>query len=76
MVCFLLKIFSRKYIRKYLFFLESGSTLKAANAAIRAKLWNKALEILKILDSMSSECAELYTRIAQHYEAESQYEVK
>lgn len=54
--------------------LESGNTVKAVNAAIRSKEWNKALEILKIIDN-NNESVELYMRIAQHYEGEAQYEM-
>ncbi|KAI6232370.1 Intraflagellar transport protein osm-1 [Aphelenchoides besseyi] len=54
-------------------FLECGKTEKAANAAIWAKEWEKALEILEVLES-GPNISEFYIRIAEHFEADGEYD--
>ncbi|KAH7719862.1 hypothetical protein AAVH_12667 [Aphelenchoides avenae] len=53
-------------------YIEAGNSLKATDAAIFAKEWDKALEILRNLES-GPETDKFYARIANHFEAEGQY---
>lgn len=65
----------------FLIFLESGNSIKATESAIRAKEWNKAIEILNILntsfnkDEVNETISQFYIEIARYYEAEGQYDV-
>ena len=52
---------------------ECGRTEKAANAAIAAGEWTRALDILDVLE-MGETRAQLFVRIAEHFEAAGDYE--
>uniref|UniRef100_A0A183CBP9 WD_REPEATS_REGION domain-containing protein n=1 Tax=Globodera pallida TaxID=36090 RepID=A0A183CBP9_GLOPA len=52
-------------------FLEGGNLLRAVDSAIRSREWEKALEILRVLDP-TEETNPFYGRIAQHFELEGQ----
>lgn len=54
-------------------YLEGGNSLKAADAAVRAKEWGKALQILEVLDH-GENTSQHYAKIAQHFEATGDYE--
>lgn len=48
-------------------FLECGNVLRAADSAIHAREWDKALEILNAIDPIP-ETTSLYEKIAEHFE--------
>jgi intraflagellar transport protein 172 len=54
--------------------VECGSSEKAVDASISAKEWPKALEILEVLERTPN-TSQYYARIAEHFEAEGEYDV-
>ncbi|KAL3102659.1 hypothetical protein niasHT_029470 [Heterodera trifolii] len=52
-------------------FLEAGNLLRAIESSIRSREWEKALEILQVLEP-SDETRPFYGRIAQHFELDGQ----
>uniref|UniRef100_A0A915D9T4 IFT80/172/WDR35 TPR domain-containing protein n=1 Tax=Ditylenchus dipsaci TaxID=166011 RepID=A0A915D9T4_9BILA len=56
-------------------FLESGNSIKAVDCAIRGKEWTKASDILKVIENDAGETTGFYEKIAQHYEAQGQYDM-
>lgn len=55
-------------------YLESGHSEKAVDAAISAREWTKAMEILEIMER-SPTTTQYYAKIAEHFEAEGEYDV-
>ena len=55
-------------------FSESGNTWRAVDSSIRAKDWDRALDVLRVLEP-SEETVPFYQKIAQHFEQERQYDV-
>uniref|UniRef100_A0A3P8UXR3 Intraflagellar transport protein 172 homolog n=1 Tax=Cynoglossus semilaevis TaxID=244447 RepID=A0A3P8UXR3_CYNSE len=55
-------------------FIEAGCFLKAIEAAIAARQWKKAVQILEDVDKDSS-AGKYYVKIAQHYASMQEYEV-
>jgi hypothetical protein len=56
------------------FIIESGNLLKAVESAIRAKDWEKATEVLGILDP-SEQTQAYYAKLAWHFELEGNFDV-
>ncbi|KAE9551982.1 hypothetical protein FO519_004806 [Halicephalobus sp. NKZ332] len=54
-------------------FLESGKLSKAADSAIRSKEWEKALQILNVIDDQEVS-GKFYKKIAEHYENSGDFE--
>uniref|UniRef100_A0A914XG62 Anaphase-promoting complex subunit 4-like WD40 domain-containing protein n=1 Tax=Plectus sambesii TaxID=2011161 RepID=A0A914XG62_9BILA len=54
-------------------FIESGNSLKALDAAIRARQWNKAVQIVDVVDN-SDLAKEYYGKIAEHYASIKEYD--
>ncbi|XP_058470061.1 intraflagellar transport protein 172 homolog [Solea solea] len=55
-------------------FIEAGCFLKAIEAAVAARQWKKAVQILEDVDKDSS-AGKYYVKIAQHYASIQEYEV-
>jgi intraflagellar transport protein 172 len=53
---------------------ESGNSLKALDAAIRARQWNKAVQIVDVVDN-SDLAKEYYGKIAEHYASVREFDV-
>ncbi len=54
--------------------LVARATLKAVEAAVNSRQWNKAVQILEVVDDRAT-CAKYYKKIAQHYANIGEYEV-
>ena len=50
------------------------ATLKAVEAAVNSRQWNKAVQILEVVEDRAT-CAKYYRKIAQHYATVGEYEV-
>uniref|UniRef100_A0A7E4USX7 WD_REPEATS_REGION domain-containing protein n=1 Tax=Panagrellus redivivus TaxID=6233 RepID=A0A7E4USX7_PANRE len=64
---------SGKYEAAVSHFLEAGNSVKACDAAIKAKEWDKALQILNVLND-SEACARFNYAFAEHFETTGDYE--
>ncbi|XP_054716571.1 intraflagellar transport protein 172 homolog [Uloborus diversus] len=55
-------------------YIEAGKSIKALDAAINAKLWKKAVEIMEIIDDVQS-LSKYLKPMAQHFYSVGQYEL-
>ncbi|CAD5234656.1 unnamed protein product [Bursaphelenchus xylophilus] len=53
-------------------YLESGANEKAADAAIKGKEWDKAIEVVEALDKENNK--QYYEKLARHFEANGQFD--
>ena len=49
--------------------------MKAVEAAVNSRQWNKAVQILEVVEDRAT-CAKYYRKIAQHYANVGEYEVR
>uniref|UniRef100_A0A914P8W8 Tetratricopeptide repeat protein n=1 Tax=Panagrolaimus davidi TaxID=227884 RepID=A0A914P8W8_9BILA len=52
---------------------EAGNSLKAADSAIKAKEWDRALQILNVIADHDA-AAKFFGKIAEHFETTGEYE--
>ena len=52
---------------------EAGNSIKAADAAVKAKEWDRALQILNVISDQEA-AAKFYGKIAEHFETTGDYE--
>jgi len=55
-------------------FVESGNTLKALDAAVKSRQWNRAIEMVEVVKDREK-AQEYYGKIAEHYASVQDYEV-
>ena len=54
-------------------FSESGNTLKALEAAVKARQWNKAVQIVEVVENPDM-AKDYYGKIAEHYSSIQEYD--
>lgn len=54
---------------------ESGNTTKALEAAVKARQWNKAVQIVEVLENPDM-AKQYYGKIAEHYASVGEYDVR
>ncbi|XP_029847708.3 intraflagellar transport protein 172 homolog [Ixodes scapularis] len=55
-------------------FIEAGKTLKALDAAINARQWKKAVQIIEVIDD-TPELNPYYAKLAHHFQSAAEYEM-
>ncbi|XP_022255684.1 intraflagellar transport protein 172 homolog [Limulus polyphemus] len=55
-------------------YIEAGKTVKALDAAVSARQWKKAVQIIEVIDDPSA-VAGYYHKLAQHFASTGEYEV-
>ena len=56
-------------------YIEAGKTLKALDAAISARQWKKAVQIIQVVEDDSGELNKYYFKLGQHYASLREYKM-
>ena len=56
-------------------YIEAGKTVKALDAAITARQWKKAVQIIQVIDDSSGELNKYYFKLGQHYAGLREYKM-
>ena len=56
-------------------YIEAGKTVKALDAAINARQWKKAVQIIQVIDDSSGELNKYYFKLGQHYASLREYKM-
>ena len=56
-------------------YIESGKTIKALDAAINARQWKKAVQIIQVVNDNSGELNKYYFKLGQHYASLREYKM-
>ena len=56
-------------------YIEAGRTIKALDAAISARQWKKAVQIIQVIDDTTGELNEYYLKLGQHYASVREYKM-
>ena len=56
-------------------YIEAGKTIKALDAAINARQWKKAVQIIQVIDDDSGELNKYYFKLGQHYAGLREYKM-
>ena len=56
-------------------YIEAGKTIKALEAAINARQWKKAVQIIQVIDDSSGDLNKYYFKLGQHYAGLREYKM-
>ena len=56
-------------------YIEAGRTIKALDAAIAAKQWKKAVQIIQVIDDSTGELNPYYYKLGQHYASVKEFKM-
>ena len=56
-------------------YIEAGKTIKALDAAINARQWKKAVQIIQVIDDNSGDMNKYYFKLGQHYAGLREYKM-
>jgi intraflagellar transport protein 172 len=56
-------------------YIEAGRTIKALDAAISARQWKKAVQIIQVIDDTSGELNDYYLKLGLHYASAREYKM-
>ena len=56
-------------------YIEAGRTMKALDAAISARQWKKAVQIIQVVDDSTGELNQYYFKLGQHYASVREYKM-
>ena len=54
-------------------YIEAGRTIKALDAAIKARQWKKAVQIVQVIDDDNGELNRYYYKLGQHFASIKEY---